>query len=121
MTMHLMPVYYNKNNNSKKRKPFRKPGWQKAQAEHDKWLMSRGVHPSQLKNKTKDSGIKAPNYKELSRSLPTSNYVGKVVGKSKQNAYTGTFITGIATMNKSNMVPVNKDADAKDYATMRRN
>ena len=115
MTMHLMPVYYNKNNNSKKRKPFRKPGWQKAQAEHDKWLMSRGVHPSQLKNKTKDSGIKA------SRSLPTSNYVGKVVGKSKQNAYTGTFITGIATMHKSNMVPVNKDADAKDYATMRRN
>ena len=54
MTMHLMPVYYNKNNNSKKRKPFRKPGWAKAQAEHDKWLMSRGVHPSQLKNKTKD-------------------------------------------------------------------
>ena len=121
MTMHLLPIYYNDNNAKKKKQPFRKPGWQKAQAEHDKWLMSRGVHPSQLKNKNKDSGIKAPNYKELSRSLPTSNYTGKVVGKSKTNAYTGTFITGIATMHKSNMVPVNKDADAEEYATMRRN
>jgi len=119
MTMHLLPIYYN--NSTKKKKPFRKPGWVKAQAEHDKWLMSRGVHPSQLKNKNKDSGIKAPNYKELSRSLPTSNYTGKVVGKSKTNAYTGTFITGIATMHKSNMVPVTKDADPKEYSTMRRN
>ena len=53
MTMHLMPVYYN-NNNSKKRKTFRKAGWQKGQAEHDAWLMKRGVHPSQLKNKIKN-------------------------------------------------------------------
>ena len=120
MTMHLLPVYYN-NNSTKKKKPFRKPGWAKAQIEHDKWLMARGVHPSQLKNKSKNSGIKAPNYKELSRSLPTSDKVGKIVGKSKSNAYTGTFITGIATMHKSNMVPVNKNGDAKEYATMRRN
>ena len=60
MTMHLMPVYYN-NNNSKKRKPFRKPGWQKAQAEHDAWLKKRGVHPSQLKNKEKSSGNRIPD------------------------------------------------------------
>ena len=50
MTMHLMPVYYNNLNSKKRKKPFRKAGWQKAQAEHDKWLMDRGVHPSQLKN-----------------------------------------------------------------------
>lgn len=120
MTMHLLPVYYN-NNNTKKKKAFRKPGWLKAQAEHDKWLKSRGVHPDQLKNKNKDSGIKAPNYKELSRSLPTTGHMGRIVGKSKTNAYTGTFITGIATMHKSNMVPVTKDADPKEYSTMRRN
>ena len=118
--MHLMPVYYN-NNNNKKKKPFRKPGWQKAQAEHDAWLMKRGVHPSQLKNKTKNAGIKAPNYKELSRALPTGDYTGPIVGKSKSNTYTGSFITGIATMHKSNMVPVNKNTKGADYATMRRN
>jgi hypothetical protein len=100
--MHLMPVYYNNLNSKKRKKPFRKAGWQKAQAEHD-------------------AGIKAPNYKEHSRALPTSDYTGPIVGKSKQNTYTGTFITGIATMHKSNMVPVSKNADAKEYATMRRN
>ena len=83
--------------------------------------MKRGVHPSQLKNKTKNAGIKAPNYKEHSRSLPTSDYTGPIVGKSKSNTYTGSFITGIATMHKSNMVPVNKNTKGADYATMRRN
>ena len=118
--MHLLPIYYN-DISSKRKKPFRKPGWQKAQAEHDAWLMKRGVHPSQLKNKIKNSGNKAPNYKEHSRALPTSDYTGPIVGKSKSNTYTGSFITGIATMHKSNMVPVNKNADAKEYSTMRRN
>ena len=55
------------------------------------------------------------------KSLPTSNYVGPIVGKKTANQYTGDFITGIATMHKSNMVPVSKNADAKEYATMRRN
>ena len=84
-------------------------------------MLFRSVHPSQLKNKTKNAGIKAPNYKEHSRALPTSDYTGPIVGKSKSNTYTGSFITGIATMHKSNMVPVNKNADAKEYSTMRRN
>ena len=121
MSMHLMPVYYNNLNSKKRKKPFRKAGWQKAQAEHDKWLMDRGVHPSQLKKKTKNAGIKAPNYKEHSRALPTSDYTGPIVGKSKQQ-YTGERkLVGIATMHKSNMVPVNKNTKGSDYATMRRN
>ena len=33
MTMHLQKGLYN--TNTKKRKQFRKPGWQKAQADHD--------------------------------------------------------------------------------------
>ena len=118
--MHLMPIYYNNNNRKKRKQPFKKPGWQKAQAEHDKWLMDRGVHPSQLKKKTKNAGIKAPNYKEHSRALPTSDYTGPIVGKSKQNTYTGTFITGIATMHKSNLVPVTNKKAAEDISKMRR-
>ncbi len=119
MTMHLLPIYYN-NNNTKKKKAFRKPGWLKAQAEHDKWLKSRGVHPDQLKNKTKSSGNKVPVYTN-NKSQPTSNYVGRVATKKTANQYTGDYITGIATMHKSNMVPVNKDTNVVDYATMRRN
>ena len=73
-------------------------------------------------NKNKNSGIKAPNYKEHSRALPTSDYTGPIVGKSKQNTYTGTFITGIATMHKSNAVPIfeSDKEHAKDIAKMRR-
>ena len=69
MTMHLMPIYYNNNNNSKRKKPFRKPGWQKAQAEHDKWLMSRGVHPSQLKNKNNGIVLMTKSHAKLKTSV----------------------------------------------------
>ena len=41
--------------------------------------------------------------------------------KKEPMRYTGTLVKGIATMHKSNMVPVSKNADAKEYATMRRN
>jgi hypothetical protein len=52
MTMHL--VRGMSSINSKARKQNRKPGWQKAQAEHDKWLMDRGCHSSQIKMKKKE-------------------------------------------------------------------
>ena len=39
----------------------------------------------------------------------------------EQKRYTGTLIKGIATMHKSNAVPVLNDEEAKDLATMRRN
>lgn len=38
-----------------------------------------------------------------------------------QQTYTGTKIIGIATMHKSNMVPIFTKDEAKDVATMRRN
>ena len=95
MSMHLMPVYYNNLNSKKRKKPFRKAGWQKAQDEHDKWLMSRGAHPSQIKNKKKCSGVKAPNYKEHSRSLPTSDYTGPIVGFFFRNALIIMMIVGL--------------------------
>ena len=120
MTMHLLPIYYN-NNSNKKKKPFRKPGWSKAQAEHDKWLKSKGVHPEQLKNKEKCSGNSIPSYATSSNCVPTSDYIGRVEGRKTQHVYTGTYITGLATMHKSNTVPVGKGANAKDYAQMRRN
>ena len=91
MTMHLLPIYYN-DNSTKKKKPFRKPGWIKAQAEHDKWLKARGVHPDQLKNKSKDSGNKVPVYSN-GNSIPTSNYVGRVATKKTANQYTGDYLS----------------------------
>lgn len=41
--------------------------------------------------------------------------------KAETKKYSGEYITGLATMHKSNIVPVGKDDDPKNYATMRRN
>lgn len=56
---------------------------------------------------------KAPDY-------PSGAGIGVFTGK-KEMIYTGNNLLGIATMHKSNMVPVFKKEDAEDIANMRRN
>jgi hypothetical protein len=41
--------------------------------------------------------------------------------KPERKEYSGEYLVGIATMHKSNMVPVGKEDNPKDYSTMRRN
>ena len=118
MTMHL--VRGMSSINTKKRKAKRNPGWGKAQAAHDAWLMKKGVHPSQLKNKEKSSGASIPNYATTSSTVPTSDIVTSFHGKRKVNEYSGDYITGLATLHKSNTVPVGRRDDPKIYAQMRR-
>jgi hypothetical protein len=52
-------------------------------------------------------------------SLNSPDCVG-VATKKAPPVYTGTLIKGIATMHKSNAVPVFNDEQAKDIAKMRR-
>lgn len=40
--------------------------------------------------------------------------------QKERHEYTGDYITGLATMHKSNIVPVGKGDDAESYAKMRR-
>lgn len=44
-----------------------------------------------------------------------------VATKTEQKVYTGNKIVGIATMHKSNLVPIFNEQAAKDVANMRRN
>ena len=54
-------------------------------------------------------------------SLQTSNTVPGLCAKRESPKYTGDLIVGIATMHKSNAVPVMRDTDqAKEIASMRR-
>ena len=101
-----------------------------AKDKHDVWLYKMGVHPDQIKQtlphnaKGKRLGITAmPDYKshQGERTIRTSDVVAGSTTVKKSNTYTGDYIVGVATMHKSNLVPVNRDQDAKDYATMRRN
>ena len=118
MTMHL--VRGMSSLNTKKRKANKQPGWKKAQAEHDAWLKKMGVHPSQLKNKEKSSGNSVPDYSSTRPTIKTSDRICAIAPKAKRVEYTGDYIVGIATMHKSNMVPVGRGDDPKEYAKMRR-
>jgi len=118
MTMHL--VRGMTTTSTRKRKTKRAPGWQKAKAEHDAWLRKMGVHPDQLKTKEKSSGASIPKYSENRTAIPTSDRIGPIEGKRKVQEYSGDYVVGLATMHKSNIVPVGRGNNAEDYAKMRR-
>ena len=125
--MGLMPAYFTTIRTSKKIKQNKKPGWEKRKAEHDAWLLKVGAHPSQIKTK-KLQGIvtfpwdangyvvrETPYYPSLN-----SNISGTCT-KKEPMVYSGERkLLGIATLHKSNMVPVFDEQDAKDIARMRR-
>jgi hypothetical protein len=124
MTMQMVGPYLTTTRYSnKKKKPNAKQ--LKAQAEHDKWLRKNGVHPDQLAaKKHKDVSINSiPNYREGARGLPTSDKICGHGPAKESMTYSGERqLLGIATMHKSNMVPIfaDKKDDAKDIASMRR-
>ena len=59
-------------------------------------------------------------HREKYPSLPMSAVDNGSGRKVESPKYTGTLIKGIATMHKSNAVPVIDDQHAKDIARMRR-
>lgn len=124
MTMHL--VQGMSSLSTKKRRANKKPGWQEAKAKHDAWLKKMGAHPDQLKakkSKEKKSYVFNEAYNrtlETESNIKTSNNVSGYAPLPKRKIYTGTLIKGIATMHKSNAVPVINDDDAKEIARMRR-
>ena len=91
---------------------------QKAKKEHEKFLKRMGV------KSTRSSGSRhlcIPSYKVEDRGLAsTSDQIPVVCTTKDRPKYTGTEIIGIATMHKSNAVPVRRKADAADISKMRR-
>lgn len=59
-------------------------------------------------------------YREMYPSLDSESGVAGVALKKESPQYTGDLLIGIATMHKSNAVPVLKQEDAEDLAKMRR-
>lgn len=66
------------------------------------------------------SPLQATTYRRPSPDIPSGNGMGPVSGKKKEMQYTGDRLLGIATMHKSNAVPVFSQEDAEDIARMRR-
>ena len=118
MTMHLLPVYFTTTKHSRKRKRKFSQRHDKARQEHEKFLKKMGVTGVESSKGIHD----IPDYKEnIRKTAKTSDSVPDNGSRKRAQQYTGTFIQGIATMHKSNLVPVTREGNPKDYATMRRN
>ena len=106
-------------NNQKKRKGKTNKKLAQAQAEHEQWLAKMGV-----KGTGANVRYEIPNYKEHQATAALGNKVAGSAPQKERNVYSGErVLLGVATMHKSNMVPVfaDKKEDAKDIANMRRN
>ena len=125
MTMHLLgPHMTTTKYNSKKSNRKKTAKLLKAEAEHDKFLRKQGLHPEQLAAKKKRQALNSiPDYKAHKPKIELSNTVAGHGAAREANTYSGERqLLGIATMHKSNMVPIFADRkeDAKDIASMRR-
>ena len=131
MSMHLVGPHMTTTKYSRKKSNSKKTARQiKAEAEHDKFLRKQGVHPDQLAAKAnlnaqgKRVGIHdIPDYRSTKETIPLSNKIAGHGPAKESLTYSGErHLLGIATMHKSNMVPIFADRkeDAKDIASMRR-
>ena len=88
-----------------------------AQARHEKWLESMGI-----KGRTKLKGVEHVNLRDgLSENAKLTNGISGNGTKKQANVYTGDYIMGIATMHKSNAVPITSGEQAIEVSQMRRN
>lgn len=70
--------------------------------------------------KSTASFLDAKTYRRPSPVVPSGDTYDTFVASKKEMKYTGDKLMGIATMHKSNMVPVFKQEDAEDISRMRR-
>ena len=63
----------------------------------------------------------APYRRGSTDHIPSRDVGFGIAAKVESIKYTGTLVKGIATMHKSNAVPIIDEQQAKEIATMRRN
>jgi len=96
-----------------------------AKAAEEKRLKKLGIHSDQLKEikyQFKDLKQGRAKYLRETKTYSSHNDNGRGNTDKKESLmYTGDKLLGIATMHKSNMVPVFDSQSAEDLAKMRRN
>ena len=98
--------------NTKKRRVKKKPGWKQAEAEHQKFLNSLGITDKKktAKGEKYVHRMQTQSYERNPNSVKTSDTIptGPTARRDGGKRYTGTEIVGIATMHKSNAVPIRR-------------
>ena len=130
MTMHLMSHAYTTTNTKHRKSKVPTAKYAQDWADHNKQMKRLGcktktfdeyVAYRQGKYNPKLRGTKAPEpYKSDHRERYKSEEGIGVTFARKENTYTGTLIKGIATMHKSNAVPIISEEQAHEVARMRR-
>jgi LPS sulfotransferase NodH len=125
--MHLVGPYMTTTKYNSKRKVANTKKLRDAKAEHEAWLKKHGVDDASLAKKLpKDrKGNRAsiheiPDYSKNAPTVKLSNQVAGSGAKAEEKRYTGTLIKGIATMHKSNAVPIMNKQQAIEVSNMRR-
>ena len=126
MSMHLVGPYMTTTSYKKRKAKNKTKKMLEAEAKHDKWLRKMNAHPEQIaESKKKNVGVSirsVPDYSTSGNTIPTSDVIpGGSTAPQERLIYSGERrLLGVATMHKSNMVPVFDTKDAKDIARMRR-
>jgi hypothetical protein len=142
MTMHLVGPYMTTTNYKKrKKKDLTQAQLDKLKVEwrqHNKRMRQQNCHSAQFEqfeqylsyirgeyipSKVEDFKPYEPkqSYRRQTPNYPsTSDKIDGFAPKKEPTKYTGDYITGIATMHKSNLVPISSKKQAIEVSQMRR-
>ena len=130
MTMHMCGPALSLNGKKKGKFKYRNAAEaQRARELESSWkelLKRQGVEAAEKKRRRALAAeplvykLETPVGRTNTHHIPSLNTVGGVAVLAPAKVYTGTKVKGIATMHKSNAVPVFSDEQAVDISKMRR-
>lgn len=125
MSMHLEKAYLTTTRYNSKQKKSKSKRLAQAREEHEEWLKTIGVGKAKLPVNKKGQRVGIYDLPDLKTGpRMTSDRVAANGAAREPMIYSGERqLLGVATMHKSNMVPIfaDKKSDAVDIAQMRRN
>lgn len=130
MSMHLEGPWLSTTGKKKGKQKFRSAEHaRKARELDDSWKELQKKWAVEAEDKKRKRGLAAPSMnpvvnkpfiRDTGPRIASLPFTGGACTKPAEKVYTGTNIVGIATMHKSNAVPVFSADDAKDISKMRR-
>lgn len=127
MTMHLEGPWLTTTGKRKGKQKFRNSDEaRKARELEESWKALQkkwGIEAEEKKRRRAMSAevyTPAPVFRRETEKIGSLPFTGGPCVKPEQKVYTGTLIKGIATMHKSNAVPVISDEQAVEISKMRR-
>lgn len=130
MTMHLAHPSLSMTGKKKGKMKFKSAEQKRAYEQlAEDWKAIKQAHGAELEEKRRRRAmaaeplsykLSAPGGRETGMRPPSLNSGAAVATMAAPKVYTGTKVKGIATMHKSNAVPVFSDEEAVEISRMRR-